>query len=151
MMYPLVYEWQQEKAVETEDEFMLGGSLLVAPLLEENQKVREVWLPEGNWYQMFSHKKYEGGSTVMSGAEELFPVYIREGRAVMLRGSARDGLDVCQGSENLRTDDYHFLLAGESGSDRFEDETHRISICWKGNSVVISGAEGIRVTWEHIR
>lgn len=151
MMYPLVYEWQQAEAIETEDEFMLGSSLLVAPLLEENQSVRRVWLPEGNWYQLFTHKKYKGGVAAMSDAGEKFPVYIREGRAVALRGSAREGLDVCRESESFRNGDYHFLLAGENGSDCFEDEIHRIMICWKRNSVIISGAEGIRVTWEHIR
>lgn len=51
MMRPLVYEWPRDKAArQVEDEFLLGDAILVAPLLEENQTAREVYLPEGEWY-----------------------------------------------------------------------------------------------------
>lgn len=77
MMRPLVYDWPQSpEAVETEDEFMLGEDLLVAPLLEENQTCRRVWLPEGGWYPLFSRERRESG-WIVSEETERFPVYVR--------------------------------------------------------------------------
>ena len=45
------------------NQFMLGDSILVAPMLEKNQMSRNVLLPKGNW-QADDGKKYKGGTTI---------------------------------------------------------------------------------------
>lgn len=113
MMRPLVYDWQQDpEAVRAEDEYMLGNSLLAAPLLQENHRVRSLWLPEGSWYGLFSRKKYEGGRRIESDGEERFPVYLRTGHGLALKGPAREGLDADTGNGTGKCEDLHFLLAG---------------------------------------
>lgn len=78
MMRPLVYDWPDDKnAAESIDEFMLGEALLVAPLLEENAAVRNVYLPHGCWIGYFDGKMYDGGQTICSDQFSI-PVFIRE-------------------------------------------------------------------------
>ncbi|MBQ7371360.1 MAG: hypothetical protein IJW67_05690, partial [Blautia sp.] len=154
MMRPLVYEWQQKESIEATDEYLLGESLLIAPLLEENQRVRELWLPEGAWYGLFSRNRYDGGARILSEEAERFPVYIREGSLAAFSGSAREGLDIFTNTETLTMTDYHFLLAGKSGSGRFADEKHRLWIHWEDGEVSIREEEkndqDLTITWEII-
>jgi len=46
------------------DQYMLGDSLLVAPVLTEGATSREVYLPPGTWFHVFTGEMHEGGATV---------------------------------------------------------------------------------------
>lgn len=77
---PLVYEWPEDSvAVNCQDEYLLGNDLLVAPLLEENAVSREVYLPEGMWFDFFDGTGYVGGQTITAGKDGKLPVFIRNG------------------------------------------------------------------------
>ena len=77
---PLVYEWPEDSvAVNCQDEYLLGNDLLVAPLLEENAASREVYLPEGMWFDFFDGTGYVGGQTITAGKDGKLPVFIRNG------------------------------------------------------------------------
>lgn len=79
-MRPLVYEWPHDPvAVQCEDEYLLGETLLIAPLLEENDTSRQVYLPEGVWQDFFTGKEYTGGQTIVAGGEGKLPVFTRYG------------------------------------------------------------------------
>lgn len=79
-MRPLVYEWpNDENAVNCQDEYLLGDDLLVAPLLEENATSREVYLPEGVWFDFFDGKEYVGNQTITAGKDGKLPVFTRNG------------------------------------------------------------------------
>lgn len=84
MMRPLVYDWPEDRyAVGCDDEFMLGDDLLVAPLLEENRETRQVYLPRGEWIDLFDRKSYVGGQIVTAGGGGRLPVFIRPGSALL--------------------------------------------------------------------
>lgn len=82
-----------EHALNVTDEYLLGPSLLVAPvykpmyylpnsvLIEDSPKSRSVYLPKGNgWYDFYTGKYYEGGSLIEADAPlEKIPVFVREG------------------------------------------------------------------------
>jgi len=59
MMKPLFYEFGLRYS-NIYDEYLLGMSLLVAPILEEDQTKRTVTLPEGDWYDFFSQVTLQG-------------------------------------------------------------------------------------------
>lgn len=61
MMRPLFIEFPGQRGAETIDrQYMLGPSLLVAPVLSESGTV-DVWLPEGRWTNWFTGEVREGG------------------------------------------------------------------------------------------
>lgn len=79
-MRPLVYEWpHDENVMYCEDEYMLGNDILVAPLLKENATQRDVYLPQGTWYNFFDGMKYEGCQTVTIHCGDKLPVFTRNG------------------------------------------------------------------------
>lgn len=80
MMRSLFWEDSMNKElISWTEEYYFGEDLLVAPLLEENQCSREVYLPKGNWIGFFSGEIYEG-SSLISSEKEKFPVFIKQGK-----------------------------------------------------------------------
>lgn len=77
----LFYEYpQDDDAWHIKDEFMLGSNILVAPVLYENMRSREVYLPEGNWRNLNDGRTYEGGCRYSLEAPlDEIPVFIRKG------------------------------------------------------------------------
>ena len=151
MMRPLVYTWSKHRqAVEWEDEYMFGESLLVAPLFEENQTSRKLWLPPGKWYGFFSKKQYSGDVLITS--EERFPVYVRDGHAVAMKEYAQEDIGKAGTLATEDTDKLHFVLAGACGKYRFRDEKSEIVLSWEQGKVEsdIKGAKRT-FTWEIIK
>ncbi len=63
LMKPLFYEYDTRYS-SVYDEFLLGRSLLVAPMLEEGEISRTVILPEGVWYDVFSQIQRTGPCSI---------------------------------------------------------------------------------------
>lgn len=73
LMQPLFFS-EPEIGLEWVDEYYFGEELLVAPLLNENETFRMLYLPDGEWEGFFSKEKYEGGRVIDSGKEK-YPVF----------------------------------------------------------------------------
>ncbi len=68
---------------ELNSQFLVGASLLVAPIIEQGMRERIVYLPEGNWYDYWSGELYKGeNSHIVSGKLHEIPMYIREGTII---------------------------------------------------------------------
>ena len=64
---------------------MFGRSLLVAPVLEEGQTVKEIYLPEGEWIDFFHNALTAGGGTKNYYCDvDSIPVYVRNGSIIPL-------------------------------------------------------------------
>lgn len=62
------------------DQFMLGDDLLLAPILDE-QGERTVYLPAGNWVDLWSAQNINGPTQIAIKAElAVIPAYAREAR-----------------------------------------------------------------------
>ena len=62
---------------------MYGPDVLVAPILYEEVREREVYLPEGQWKNINDGTVYEGGQTIVAPAPfEAIPVFVRVGAEV---------------------------------------------------------------------
>ncbi|MDR1337002.1 MAG: DUF5110 domain-containing protein [Tannerella sp.] len=67
-----------------QDQYMMGDYLMCAPFIG-GASTRDVYLPEGVWYDFNTNRKYEGGRTysiTMSLAE--IPVFVKEGAILPL-------------------------------------------------------------------
>ncbi|MFD3158157.1 glycoside hydrolase family 31 protein [Haloimpatiens sp. FM7330] len=84
ILRPLIYEFQNDsKAVNINDEFMLGENILVAPILEEGCIERNVYLPQGKWVDYWTGKEYEGNNTIgVSAPLDIIPVFIKSGSII---------------------------------------------------------------------
>jgi alpha-D-xyloside xylohydrolase len=61
LIYPLAYEFMDDELTRgIDDEFILGGDYLVAPILAEGASERSVYLPDGLWEEYWSGRRYEG-------------------------------------------------------------------------------------------
>ncbi|HKL59248.1 MAG TPA: TIM-barrel domain-containing protein [Sphaerochaeta sp.] len=66
MMRPMFYAFGSAYA-DIYDQYLLGSSLLVAPILEKGQRARVVTLPDGSWYDLFTGMTMSGPCTVERG------------------------------------------------------------------------------------
>lgn len=78
---------KDRKACDTEDEYMFGDGLLVAPVTNGLCR-RNIYLPEGEWVNIFTGKKYYGGRTAKNVKVplEAVPVF----RRLSVRNSVLD-------------------------------------------------------------
>jgi len=83
VMRPMFFDFPEDKVCwETEDQYMFGPDLIVAPVMEIGMRSRKVYLPAGlKWTDAKSGKVYEGGQTVEVDAPvDVIPVFVREGK-----------------------------------------------------------------------
>ncbi|HLI46180.1 MAG TPA: alpha-glucosidase MalA [Geobacterales bacterium] len=81
---PLCYDFQEdEESYYIEDEYMVGSSLLCAPILEPNSKGREVYLPRSKWIDFWNGEIQEGPTYIECVAE--LPIFIRYGSAIPVK------------------------------------------------------------------
>ena len=81
----LVLDFQDDPTTRhIEDQFMCGRKLLIAPMMTPNNS-REVYLPEGQWYDFWSGEKIEGKQwlTVTAPLREI-PIFVRAGTILPL-------------------------------------------------------------------
>ena len=81
VMRPLFYDFHEDKkAWEIEDQYMLGPNFLVAPVLHEGQRERELYLPPGRWTCVWTGYGFDGGKNIrVSAPLDLIPVFSRDG------------------------------------------------------------------------
>ncbi|MBL1102081.1 glycoside hydrolase family 31 protein [Streptomyces coffeae] len=82
-MRPLLVDFPHDKtAWTTEDEFMFGSDILVAPVLHPGARSRDVYLPEGaTWTEAWTGG--EGGQTITVDAPlDRIPLFLRNGAAL---------------------------------------------------------------------
>ncbi len=109
VLRPMFMEFPEDRACEVLDrQYMLGDSLLVAPVFKESGDV-EYYLPDGKWVNVLSEKVVEGGSWKKETFDYFgLPVLVRENSIIAV------------GSCDSRTD-YEFGDGVEFWLSVFED------------------------------
>ncbi len=77
---PLFYIFpEDEETYEISDEFMVGETLLVAPVLRPGERSRDVYLPAGSWRDSWSGETTSGGRVIpaVPAPLERIPVFER--------------------------------------------------------------------------
>lgn len=81
VMRPLFYDFYTDKQIyNIDDEYMFGPDLLVAPVIEEGKRSREIYLPEGfSWTDAWTKEKYLGGHWIEKEAGlDCIPLYLKD-------------------------------------------------------------------------
>lgn len=86
MMRPLFYDFSKDfETYDIETAYMFGEGLLVSAITEEGISECPVYLPEGEWTNLFSGEKYGGNSHILYPCPlASIPVFIRENAVIAL-------------------------------------------------------------------
>lgn len=86
---PVWWRSPEDRALrDCEDAFLLGDSLLVAPVLEQGTDRRAVRLPRGRWYDTATGRAHEGpGQVLLDAPLSRIPVLARAGSVVPVKGA----------------------------------------------------------------
>jgi alpha-glucosidase (family GH31 glycosyl hydrolase) len=80
---PLLVEYPDDpEAVAVDDQYLLGAGLLVAPVLEEGATSRQVYVPDGVWYDLWTGTPIPSGWIEAETPLDRIPVYVRGGAAI---------------------------------------------------------------------
>lgn len=82
---PMVfYHFKDERSYSTTygNQFYLGDSILVCPVLP-NQSFGKVWLPDGDYYEMFTDQPMKEGEHIIELHRHRIPVYVKAGSALL--------------------------------------------------------------------
>lgn len=78
VMRPLFYHYDEPKAYEESYEYLLGRSILVAPVLEEHADKRTVYLPDDKWIHLWTGDEYSGGTFTVEAPVGKIPVFVQK-------------------------------------------------------------------------
>ncbi len=120
-----------------DDAFLLGESLLVAPILKEGARGRELQLPAGSWFDLSSGAHFEGPAQIWLSAElDQIPILVRAGSLLPLEEANRVILQIYPPGEAAGGG----LLYSDAG-DGYRD--------WRLDRFVLTqSAERVELSWE---
>ncbi len=89
---PMFYEFEDSPEFdETDDQFMVGPSIMQAPIVSEHRNSRKVVLPEERWWSPWDRRWLRGGReiTAVESARST-PLYVREGSIIPMQIGVRE-------------------------------------------------------------
>ena len=84
IMRAMVLEYPNDpETLKAEHQFMFGEELLVAPVTKPGAKVKQVYLPTGEWIDFFSDQPYVGGQWIDYPVTlDDIPVFVKSGSTI---------------------------------------------------------------------
>lgn len=78
---PLAHDYpNDQKCWDIKDQFLFGSSIMVCPVTRKGDRKRDVYLPEGKWFDFWSGKEQQGGTTITADAPlDKIPLFIKSG------------------------------------------------------------------------
>ncbi len=89
IMRPMFLNYQDDEEcykTNAQYQFMVGDNILVAPVLNDNEKFKKLYLPAGQWYDWWTNKIYDGGNWIIAAAPiNQIPFFIKEGAVIPMQ------------------------------------------------------------------
>ena len=156
LMRPLVMEFPNDsKVADLSDEWLMGDSLLAAPVLQPGGK-RSVYLPTGDWYVFGTNQVVRGGCTirVAAGLDEI-PVYVRAGSILPLGPVVQNTSELAGKPLELQVypgKDTTFTLVEDDGvnEDYLKGKTRRTTFRWDDAKKRLSWKQGGEYSGENV-
>ena len=84
IMRALVLEYpNDEKTFSIDDQFLLGKELLIAPVVKQGAKYRDVYLPKGEWIDYYTGNEYSGEQLIKYPVElSTIPIFAIKGAII---------------------------------------------------------------------
>jgi alpha-glucosidase (family GH31 glycosyl hydrolase) len=124
-------------------QYMLGDSLLVAPVTDVSRKKAEVYLPEGTWYGLFDNKEYQGGEYTIDCPIDEIPVFVREGAILPMNLNAKFEFGGSIGNDTGSYKNLTFRIYPGDGYCHWYDYVNdcevEITATADGNDILVNG------------
>jgi len=144
LMRPMLMEFPDDpKTANLSDQWMMGGSLMAAPILQAGGK-RLVYLPAGHWYAFGSNLPLKGKRTmeVTAGLDDI-PLYVRAGSILPLGPVIQHTSQFPGGPLELQIypgQDATFTLFEDDGetTDYLNGQVRRTTFTWRDKASRLS-------------
>ncbi len=85
IMRPMFFDFPcDQETYLLDDQYMFGSDILFAPILDQGQVERKVYLPEGKWIRTSDKKEYNGGQYILCGAVlDEFIAFVKTGATII--------------------------------------------------------------------
>jgi hypothetical protein len=121
---PMYHEYPEvEEAYHTPNQYYFGTELIAAPFTEPmdkdiNLSRQQVWLPEGQWFNLFTGEYYNGGKTYgLYGELKDVPVFAKAGAIIPM--AAEESLKETENPKDFNI----FIFPGADGNFKlYEDD-----------------------------
>ena len=152
---PLYYDYPEcQEAYDFRSQYMFGDDMLIAPVTkpaENGFASMDVWLPEGQWYELHTGAMVEGGKVMTrSFALDEYGVYVKAGAVLPFYGDEVENLNA--NDEDIYVTVFPggngcFSMYEDAGNDKnyaTEYATTRLSNSWNGceQTVTIAPRKG---------
>jgi alpha-D-xyloside xylohydrolase len=135
MRHPFLNFPDDKNLLNSENCFMLGD-LLVFAVLDEVSEI-EIYLPKGEWTDLFTDKKYNQGYYKYKLEDNKLPVFIKNGNAIALNVDKNLKLGSFVGNETKKYNNLCFYLYGDDGYYHFIDDLgNDIEIKWQNGKII---------------
>jgi alpha-glucosidase len=143
-MRPLVMEFPDDpKVANLSDEWMMGDSLLAAPILQTSDE-RSIYLPAGDWYVFGTNRLVAGNQTIQVTASLVeIPVYVRAGSILPLAPVIQHTSELPGGPLELQIypgKDAAFTLVEDDGEtlDYQKQKIRRTAFVWNDATRILT-------------
>ena len=123
-------------ALNAADEYMFGPAFLVAPVCEYKARSREVYLPDGTWYNFYDSRATTGGRSICADAPYgRMPLFVRAGSILPMGPVVQNSAEKGDGPLQIRVyagKDASFTLYDDEGVNYNYEKglCSRISLVW---------------------
>ena len=85
IMRPMFFDFPDDaNCLDLSDQYMFGPDILFAPIINQGQTERSVYLPKGEWIRTLDKKVYEGGRwIIVAAAIDEYIAFVRKGADII--------------------------------------------------------------------
>lgn len=118
LMRPLFFEEDNEKLLTNSEAYLWGNDFLIQPIKEKGQLTAAIYFPKAaNWYDFYTGKKYEAGSTeTINITEESIPTFVRGGSFIPMTKIVQTTEEY---NQNTLTVHYYYDASVEESERKF--------------------------------
>lgn len=89
MMQAMAYAYPSDsQAASRDQQYLYGRNLLVAPITSQGTTSKDLYLPQGEWYDLWNGGRATGGAKTYNAGLDTIPVYAKAGAVLPLNLNA---------------------------------------------------------------
>lgn len=140
----LIYDWKYQ------NQYLFGQSILVAPVVS-NKEINKVYLPEGEWYDLNTERKYSGKQELyVETPMETLPIYVKSGAIIPMQSIVQNAKEMPHDTMYLHvykgTGNNTFVYYEDAGDgyEHLNGKYYKRNIEFNGikNEIVFGNVEG---------